>query len=103
MEHGELLSQKQVNALEDGTLVVVTWTGGNGPHEYTLRQPRGGPVAAYQIHDGREFVAGALDFVGDAKPRTLVSLLTLAGRPMVESDDVGSAEGIEFGPPLIED
>ena len=34
-EHvGEPLTVDQIKALEAGTRIVVTWAGGNGPHEY---------------------------------------------------------------------
>ncbi len=32
------LTQAEVDALPDGTRIVVTWSGGNGPHEYVLRR-----------------------------------------------------------------
>ena len=30
------LTQEQVDALPHGTEIVVTWSGGNGPAEYTV-------------------------------------------------------------------
>lgn len=36
MKLGPLLSQRQVNNLVHGEKVLITWSGGNGPHEYTV-------------------------------------------------------------------
>lgn len=30
------LSQSELNAMPRGAKVIVTWQGGNGPHEYVL-------------------------------------------------------------------
>lgn len=32
----DALTQEQVDALPEGAEVVVTWSGGNGPHRYTI-------------------------------------------------------------------
>ena len=34
-----LLSQAEVDALPTGTRVIITWSGGNGPHIYTVDNP----------------------------------------------------------------
>lgn len=34
---GDPLTVKEILELTDGTEVVVTWDGGNGPHQYTVR------------------------------------------------------------------
>lgn len=34
--HGDPLTVDQIKALEPGQRVVVTWSGGNGPHEYEV-------------------------------------------------------------------
>lgn len=31
------LSEQDLRQLPDGTRILVTWAGGNGPHEYVLR------------------------------------------------------------------
>lgn len=31
------LSVEEIKALRNGEQVIVTWRGGNGPHEYTIR------------------------------------------------------------------
>lgn len=33
-----LLTQEEVDALPDGTKVMVLWSGGNGPFEYILKK-----------------------------------------------------------------
>lgn len=35
-EKERLLSQEEVNNLDEGTEVMVKWSGGNGPHKYEL-------------------------------------------------------------------
>lgn len=35
-EDRRLLTQEQVDALPEGTRVMVKWSGGNGPHEYRV-------------------------------------------------------------------
>ena len=60
----DLLSQAEVDALEEGALIDVTWTGGNGPHEYRVGIKHGRRYAMLFGADGH--VVGALDFVGKA-------------------------------------
>ena len=40
-----LLSQEDVDALPDGTLVEIIWHGGNGPHRYEVHHRHGGSYA----------------------------------------------------------
>jgi hypothetical protein len=61
----KLLSQQQVNELPDGTRVVITWTGGNGPHIYTTRNWYGWSIT--------EFGGTVIDRVGEY-PLTQVRL-----------------------------
>lgn len=35
---GKLLTQDEVHLLPDGTEVIITWGGGNGPHHYLIEQ-----------------------------------------------------------------
>lgn len=44
--HGPRLTQEQLAALPTGTAIVVTWSGGNGPHKYELRHDHGQPAAS---------------------------------------------------------
>lgn len=40
-----LLTQDELEQLPDGTEIVVTWSGGNGPHRYKLtNNERNGPT-----------------------------------------------------------
>lgn len=36
----EFLTEEQVAELPEGTRVVITWSGGNGPHTYEVHQCR---------------------------------------------------------------
>jgi hypothetical protein len=63
-EKSRLLTQQEVNELDEGTRVMVKWSGGNGPHEYEIRQGSNGPHI-----DGTP-----LDYVGTERPRTRVFL-----------------------------
>jgi hypothetical protein len=33
---GPLLTQEEIPSLKDGEIVVITWSGGNGPHSYEI-------------------------------------------------------------------
>ena len=35
-EDARLLTQEQVDALPEGTCVMIKWNGGNGPHQYRI-------------------------------------------------------------------
>ena len=67
---GKSLTQKEVNMLVDGTKVMVTWSGGNGPHTYILRHRFGMPCA---YHPREPVFVGVLDMVGE-RPLTQVWL-----------------------------
>jgi hypothetical protein len=41
--HGEPLTVQQIEALQEGQEVVVTWSGGNGPHPYRVILVNGRP------------------------------------------------------------
>lgn len=71
------LTQEEVNSLPSGTVVEVTWTGGNGPHKYVIEKPPYDttPLAFIIEKDGRRIEVGELDFVGQEKPYTLVSIV----------------------------
>jgi hypothetical protein len=38
----EPLTAEEVDQLPDGTSIIVTWSGGNGPHRYVLHVDRWG-------------------------------------------------------------
>lgn len=51
------LTQEECNELPEGTEVVVTWSGGNGPHEYRIYGHFGGYAQVDNIyHDELDFV-----------------------------------------------
>lgn len=71
VKYNNLLTQKEVNNLPIGTEVIVTWSGGNGPHKYTIIENGDyGPITNIGIKNGK------LDFVGKEKYHTKVSLVT---------------------------
>ena len=57
-EERRLLTQEQVDALPNGTVVYVKWTGGNGPHMYIIRQHNGKAYALTEreIREGGGFI-----------------------------------------------
>lgn len=64
-ERDRLLTQAEVNELDDGTEVMVKWNGGNGPHRYTISTD---DRVDYPNIDGTP-----LNYVGE-KPRQRVFL-----------------------------
>ena len=66
------LTQEEVNALPNGTEIVVTWSGGNGPWKYLITKPFG----LTMVSTTKTWPIGidVVDFVGDKKPHTLVTL-----------------------------
>ncbi|MGL4298571.1 MAG: hypothetical protein ACRCW4_05795 [Candidatus Neomicrothrix subdominans] len=73
------LSQEEVAALDVGTAVVVTWSGGNGPHRYIVDEQIL-HVGTYLRVEGREHfpdrgkVQGPVTFVGPERYHTHVIL-----------------------------
>lgn len=63
---GKLLTQKEINDLQEGTSVVVIWSGGNGPHIYQTIK-RDGWTCVNNIYKD------SLDYCGK-KPKTQVRL-----------------------------
>lgn len=73
------LTQEEVNALPSGTEIIVTWSGGNGPAKYTIGKCKWtGKSSAWFISevslDVNPIFVSELDFIGDKKPFTLVTL-----------------------------
>jgi len=74
------LSQEEVNLLSEGTEVIVTWTGGNGPHLYTVWVDHDGNRLAGTTSNAllsEPLIAArhrVLDFVGKEYFHTRVSL-----------------------------
>lgn len=77
------LTQEEVDALPDGTKVLITWSGGNGPHEYEVVQKNGlayakwvssfmSPILDIRVLDIR---VSRIRFVGPKQPFTEVRLV----------------------------
>lgn len=54
MPGSDPLTREQVEALDDGTPIIVIWSGGNGPHPYTLRH-YGGYIVAKSEHEPADY------------------------------------------------
>lgn len=79
MPNYQLLTQDEVDHLDDGTPVTITWSGGNGPHEYVVavRPDRVEPGDRYAApaddpHGKMRYYPGVISFVGNAKFHTKV-------------------------------
>ncbi len=66
------LTQEEVDKLPDKTVIVVKWSGGNGPWRYTLRKTEYGNYVEDTVTGEINYGAGELDFVGKDKPFTRV-------------------------------
>ena len=68
------LTRAQVAALPAWTAIRVLWCGGNGPHDYVVRRDEHGwAYAGMPNCAGRDAWRNRpLEFVGDAKPFTIV-------------------------------
>lgn len=74
-EKANLLTQEQVDALPMGALVLVKWSGGNGPHEYLIQRHHNAPgkVFAGTYWDiEHDHLGHRIDFVGKERPFTQV-------------------------------
>ena len=73
---GKPLSQEEVDTLSAGTEVVITWSGGNGPHIYTIHKREGDNSSYVKDHNPNAgWWDGEIDFVGPERPHTIVTLL----------------------------
>lgn len=71
---GTPLTQEEVDALVAGTKVVITWSGGNGPHEYTIHKREGQNTSFVKEHNPNAgWWDGEIDFVGPERPHTIVT------------------------------
>lgn len=73
------LTEQQIAELPEGTRVVVTWSGGNGPHTYSVHQCRDRTYVwndRYQTDEQRQRAKhyNPLSFIGDGPPFTTVDL-----------------------------
>jgi hypothetical protein len=70
-----ILTAAEVEALPEGTPVTVTWSGGNGPHDYVIAVDRWGRRYAWGPSQGdRTKFYNPLEHVGQAKHHTHVSV-----------------------------
>ena len=74
-----LLTQDEVDRLKDGTPVTITWSGGNGPHEYVVavwpgrEEPGNRYAAPADDPNGKmRYYPGPISFVGSARFHTKV-------------------------------
>ena len=70
------LTQEEVDDLPAGTKVIITWCGGNGPHEYTIHKREGEKMSFISPHNPNAgWYDGEIDFVGEKRFHTKVKLL----------------------------
>ena len=72
--NNNLLTQEELNNLPDRTKIIVIWSGGNGPHEYVLRQTDHGLYVEDSFLEEPNWKGGSLDFVGTEKYHTKVRI-----------------------------
>ncbi len=69
------LTQEEVDNLPAGTKVIITWSGGNGPCEYTIQKREGRNGSFVKDHNPNAgWWDGEIDFVGKENFHTKVSL-----------------------------
>lgn len=68
------LTQEEVDALPEGAEVIITWSGGNGPHKYIIGKYCGESYTTFFASDEKRHLGNRIDFVGGRKPFTMVSL-----------------------------
>lgn len=66
---GDPLTAAQIRALADGTEVMITWSGGNGPHPYRILVCKWGIV---RVETG--YADSILTFQDQVKPMNRVTL-----------------------------
>lgn len=72
------LTQSQVDRLPADSKVEIVWTGGNGPHEYTIHKRDDNADMSYvKPHNPNSGWDGEIEFVGPESPYTTVKLLSL--------------------------
>lgn len=79
---GGPLTQEEVDNLPAGTKVVITWSGGNGPHEYTIHKRDYSGSFVKESNPNAGSYDGEIDFVGEKSPYTVV---TLANPPLPDN------------------
>lgn len=72
----KFLTQKEVDLLPVGTKVIITWSGGNGPHKYTIHKRKGINASFVKKHNPNAgWWDGEIDFVGSERYHTRVKLV----------------------------
>jgi hypothetical protein len=71
---GNPLTQVEVEALLEGTAIVIIWSGGNGPHEYTVCRAAGRVYASRDPSLEQMRTYNPIDFVGPEHFNTRVWL-----------------------------
>ena len=72
----EPLTMEEVEKLEDGAQVIITWSGGNGPWQYTVRTTQWGPAAMsdWEVEHDKVDLHKLMTLVGSEKFHTHVWL-----------------------------
>lgn len=84
---GPLLTQEECEGLADGERVMITWSGGNGPHEYEVgRDKRGFASVVHRIpgigpEAGKIYKHTHLRFVGKERYHTHVQRILGPNNP----------------------
>lgn len=94
----DALTAEQVAALPEGTPVTITWSGGNGPHDYVLVFDDHGQPYAALTDDPRDRLRyyNPLTFVGQERyhtrvwPRPTPPVACACGHPSDDHDDAGA-------------
>lgn len=68
-----MLTQKEVDNLTEGTIVRITWSGGNGPHKYIIGKHYGN---SWVRDSWTGQLRGIITFVGETAPFTIVELIS---------------------------
>lgn len=72
----QFLTQKEVDELPVDTKVIITWTGGNGPHEYKIHKRDGVTGSFVNEHNPNAgWYDGEIDFVGEENYHTRVQTI----------------------------
>jgi len=71
----DLLTQEEADVLPDGTEIIATWSGGNGPHRYTVH------IVGRMRYAGDPKNDNPLTFVGKERYHTHVSLASPGSEP----------------------
>ena len=75
MREIKYLTQTEVNNLKAGVKVIITWSSGNGPHEYIIHKREGQNASFVSEHNPNAgWYDGKIDFVGKESYHTKVNI-----------------------------